>query len=306
LPPILKERAMQLDTIENRIDKYYESQPWKPRAHLGPSGAGNPCDRSLWLGFRWAIRDSFPGRILRLFSRGEREEAHAVANLAAIGIKVTETGNNQRKLDFGGHVKGSVDGIILDYQGKPHIFECKTHGKKSFDDMLKNGIPEAHKIQMSCYMAGTGIDRALYYAVCKDDDRLFIERYKYEEHKAKDALTRLKRTALLDSIPAPISSDPTWYQCRFCSTPCHGLQTREVNCRTCCHSTPRPDGYWHCEKNKYTLSEALQRTGCRYHTPHPDLMKAKMVADKCTEWSAYYESIGLIGEDGADSREVLK
>jgi hypothetical protein len=171
--------------------------------------------------------------------------------------------------------------------------------------MMKKGIPESHQIQMSCYMAGTGIDRALYYAVCKDDDRLFIERYKYEEHKAKDAIIRLKRIVLLDSIPAPISSDPTWYQCRFCSTPCHGLQTREVNCRTCCHSTARPDGYWHCARHNYTLSYDLQRTGCRSHAPHPDLMNEKLIEDKCTAWSAFYDGIGLIGEDGKDSGEVL-
>jgi len=35
-------------------------------------------------------------------------------------------------------------------------------------------------------------------------------------------------------------------------------------------------------------------------------MQAKLIEDKCTEWSAYYDGIGLIGEGGADSREVLK
>jgi hypothetical protein len=290
---------MKLDTIENRIDTYYENQPWKPRAHLGPSGAGNPCDRSLWLSFRWAVRESFDGRMLRLFSRGAREEDHAVANLAAVGIMVTD---RQKNIDFGSHVKGSVDGVIENKQ----LFECKTHGKKSFDEVLKKGIPESHKIQMNCYMAGLGLDRALYYAVCKDDDRLFVERYKYDEKLAKDAIIRLKRIALEPTAPAPISQDPTWYQCRFCSTPCHGLQTREVNCRTCCHSTAMPEGSWHCARHNYTLPYDLQREGCRAHTPHPDLMQAKLIEDKCTEWSAYYDGIGLIGEGGADSREVLK
>ena len=62
-------------SIANLIDKKAEEGQEAPRAHLGASLLGHPCDRYLWLMFRWAVIEKFDGRILRLFQRGQREEA---------------------------------------------------------------------------------------------------------------------------------------------------------------------------------------------------------------------------------------
>jgi hypothetical protein len=63
-----------IHTIANLIDEHHASQPDEPRLHLGGSMLGHPCDRWLWLSFRWAVREKFPGRIRRLFRRGNNEE----------------------------------------------------------------------------------------------------------------------------------------------------------------------------------------------------------------------------------------
>ena len=75
-------------TIQALIDKHHESIQSEPRAHMGASVLGHVCDRWLWLSFRMAVIERFPGRILRLFRRGQNEEAQVVSDLRAIGLNV--------------------------------------------------------------------------------------------------------------------------------------------------------------------------------------------------------------------------
>ena len=63
-----------VNSIENLIDQAHENRQEKPRPHMGCSILGHPCDRYLWLSFRWAVIEKFKGRILRLFRRGQLEE----------------------------------------------------------------------------------------------------------------------------------------------------------------------------------------------------------------------------------------
>lgn len=269
-------------TISALIDKYHESIQEAPRPHMGASLLGHPCDRWLWLNFRMAVIEKFPGRILRLFRRGQEEEAQVVSDLRAIGLNVQKTGTNQSRVDFGCHVSGSLDGIIE--SGVPespnakHVLEIKTHSKKSFDDVLKNGVEKSkpmHYVQMQMYMDGTKLERALYVAVCKDDDRIYTERVKLDKAVAQKAIERGHRLVTADRMPPPLSTDPTWYECRFCAAHefCHKTQlTKEVNCRTCTSSTARTDSTWHCEQYDVALDFENQKVGCDAHVLHPDLV----------------------------------
>jgi len=307
-----------INTIASKIDQLHESKPQDFRPHFGISMVGHPCQRKQWLSFRWAFREKFSGRILRLFRRGNNEELTVIDDLRAIGIDVREFGANQRRVKISGHVSGSIDGII--YGGVPdapksqHILEAKTHSKKSFDDLEKQGVHKSkpeHYAQMQGYMLATGIDRALYFAVCKDDDRIYTERVKLDREYAKKITDQATTLSLADRMPPPISTDPGWYQCKFCPAHdlCHGSKkTNQVNCRTCAHSTAKEDGSWHCAKWDAPIPEQAQRVGCRSHVLHPDLVPWKMVAEQNTESSAAYEIAGKIylnGEDGLDSREMV-
>ena len=215
-------------SIASMIDAMHEQRAEPPRAHLGASQLGHPCDRWLWISFRWAVQPKFPGRILRLFRRGHMEEATIISDLRAIGIDIRSTGNTQHRVDFGSHVSGSIDGIIEsgvpEAPKKRHLAEFKTHSKKSFDALVKDGVQKAkpeHWTQMQVYMLGTEIDRALYLAVCKDDDRLYTERVKFDVEAAQNAVDRGRRITLSDRMPPPLSTDPSWYQCKFC--PAYGI-----------------------------------------------------------------------------------
>ncbi len=286
------------NSISTLIDRYHESKQEPPRPHMGASMLGHPCDRWLWLSFRWAVQPEFPGRILRLFRRGHNEERQIVSDLRAIGIDIRATSENQSRVDLGCHVGGSLDGIIEsgvpEAPKKRHVAEFKTHSQKSFDKLERDGVEKAkpeHYIQMQCYMYGTKIDRALYVAICKNDDRLYTERVRYDAAVAEKAIARGQRIATDDRMPPPISTDPSWYQCKICPAHdfCHqSKQTKHVNCRTCAHSTAKDDSTWRCERHDSDgIPVEFQREGCDSHVLHPDLVPWKR-KDGPDEWTATY------------------
>jgi hypothetical protein len=287
---------------------------------MGCSQLGHPCDRYLWLSFRWAVQPQFPGRILRLFRRGKLEESTIISDLRAIGMDV-RTSAAQERVDFGAHVSGSVDAIIEsgvpEAPKKRHVAEFKTHSKKSFDDLEKNGVEKTkpdHWVQMQLYMHGLQIDRALYVAVCKDDDRIYTERVHYQADVAEKYIARGRRLALEDRMPPPISTDPSWYQCKFCEAHefCFKTNlTKHVNCRTCAHSTAKEDSTWRCERHDADgIPVEFQRQGCDSHVLHPDLVPWQR-KDGLDDWTAVYVIEGrdvANGEGDAHvytSREIL-
>jgi hypothetical protein len=268
--------------VASLIDAHHAAQRDRPRQHLGASLLGHHCERWLWLSFRWAVVEEFEGRILRLFRRGHNEEATIITDLEAVGITVH---GQQNRVDFGAHVSGSIDGIGLGIPEAPkteHLLEFKTHGKKSFDDLAAKGVRVSkwqHYVQMQLYMAGLGLTRALYVAVCKDDDRLHCERVRYDKETADRFIELGRAITLADRMPPPISTDPTWYQCGWCPAKamCHKSQpTKEVNCRTCAHATPKEDSTWHCARWDMAIPPDAQYDGCNDHVFHPDLVPWQM------------------------------
>lgn len=315
---------MQINLVHQlvkRIDTAHEENKERPRPHLGMSTLGHHCDRWLWLSFRWAVVEQFEGRILRLFRRGQMEEATVVADLQAAGLVIRHTGANQMRLDMGCHVSGSVDGVIdsgvPEAPNKRHILEIKTHSKKSFDDLQKNGVEKSkpmHYAQMQCYMLASGIDRALYVAVCKDDDRLHIERVKLDKTAAHELIARGHRIALSERMPEPCNgAAPDWFQCRFCAahTFCHERNiTQQVNCRTCAHATPTKNSRWICERHgSQEIPTQFQHEGCESHVFHPDLVPWLLDTDASTDstacWVVKSGEVIMNGEDGYKSTEIL-
>lgn len=284
--------------IVEAIDQAYQDTQEPPRGHLGASMLGHPCDRWLWLSFRWAVVEKFSGRILRLFRRGQDEEARIVGDLCRIGVQFRDTKGEQVRVDFGSHVSGSVDAIIESgLPGAPkakHVVEMKTHSLKSFNDLCSKGVQQSkpmHWAQMQVYMHGLGIHRALYYAICKDDDRIYTERLHYDNQAAEKLVDKGRRIAQADRMPEPLSSDPTWWECKFCAAHefCHKTKkTREVNCRTCAHSTASVSGHWGCAKWGNDIPLDFQRSGCSSHVVHPDLVPWKLDGSDGNGWRAVY------------------
>lgn len=256
------------------------------RPHLGASLIGHHCERYLWLTFRWAAREQFDGRMLRLFEAGKAFEPRIVAELRAIGVEVHEADENGvqfRVSAVGGHFGGSMDGAAHGLPEAPKtwaVLEFKTHSAKSFMELVAKGVRLAkptHWDQMQTYMGLSGMERAMYLAENKDTSELYQERVEFDKADFDRIMARADRIVRAAEPPARISNDPAWYQCKWCamSSICHGTEAPEVNCRTCAHSTPELDGNarWSCAHHKVDLPEDDQRAGCGSHRYIPILLE---------------------------------
>lgn len=227
------------------------------RAHLGASILGRECRRALWYAFRWCDDQPEGGRIYRLFRRGELEEAQFCADLRAAGVTVDdrdERGQQYRFSDVGGHVGGSMDGAALGLKEAPktwHVVEMKTHGNKSFLDLVRNGVEKSkpeHWAQMQLYMHWSGMERAYYLAVNKDNDELHGERIHYDKEAALRLVTKAQAIVAAPEPLERLSEKQDYYTCKWCPArrPCHEKRIPEPSCRTCAHATPElsplPDG----------------------------------------------------------------
>jgi len=261
------------------------------RAYLGWSALGDPCERALWYGFRWAGREAFDGRLVRLFDSGHREEARLLQELRDLGMEVWDrdaSGGQFACSSVGGHLRGHLDAVVRGLPEAPstaHLVDVKTASKKKFDELLKKGLrtmyPKYHA-QGIGYMGHHGLERAAFIFVCKDDDRIHVERFEFDQAEFE----RLERRALsivtAATPPARLSEDASWFECKFCNfhPVCHGAQVPEVNCRTCANSTPVVDdgtaGTWTCGADGITstLSTQTQRDGCPSHLFIPPLLAA--------------------------------
>jgi hypothetical protein len=274
----------------NKIYQAYESDAEDGnRPHLGASLIGHACERFLWMTFRWVDSKKFSGRMLRLFETGQLAEARFVKNLRRIGVEVHDVmpdGSQWRVSDLGGHFGGSMDGACVGLPEAPktwHVLEFKTHNDKSFADLLKNGVRKAkpqHFAQMQVYMGYTGMDRAMYMAVNKNNDELYMERVDFDPVEFAKLKARAERVIKANEPPLRCSNDPSWYVCKMCDfhEHCHGEKAPQVNCRTCAHSTAEMDGdgRWSCSlagTSPVTIPVPVQRNGCQSHRYIPILLE---------------------------------
>jgi hypothetical protein len=279
------------------------------RGHLGCSIIGRECDRQLWYAFRGVQPSSFPGRILRLFERGHREEPSLVKWLELAGVTVHETDpNTGRQFNYtahGGHFAGSMDGAGVGFVEAPkswHVIEFKTSAEKPFRQMQKNGVEKSkpeHFAQMQLYMHLSGMRRAYYLMVNKNNDELYSERLRYDESAAIGFLEKGRRIVTSPTPLSKISNSPAFYRCKWCDDMdvCHGDALPLAHCRTCAHSTPEMDGAarWSCRLLAKDLTMEEQATGCAAHLYIPALLTAvgtPINADTMENWVEYEPSNG--------------
>jgi hypothetical protein len=263
------------------IDRVYAAirkEKAKPDLYLGRLGSsfiGEECPRQVWLDWRGFAREEFEGRMLRLFETGHLQEARIVADLRRAGFAVWDQQPDGRQYEWqdpSGHFVTKVDGVVKDVpeSDKPHLLEVKTHNKNSFSALVKKGVQEAkptHYAQMQVSMALGGFSRALYVAVCKDDEQFYVERVREDPPEQDKLQRRIVKLVEARLRPAGISDDGSSFGCKYCAQ--RQVCTREVeplrHCRTCAMCAPGPEGAWVCELNNETLSVDRQRLGCEHY-----------------------------------------
>lgn len=264
--------------IIDRIYAAIEKEKANPDLYLGRLGSsyiGEECVRQIWLDWRGFARGQFDGRMLRLFETGHLQEARIVEDLRRAGLAVWDKHPNGRQYEFTdetGHLITKLDGVAKDIpeSSKPHVLEVKTHNKNSFTNLVKKGVQDAkpsHYAQMQISMRLGGFTRALYVAVCKDDEQFYVERIKEDTAFQDKLINKVKKLFEARLRPAGISDDASAFGCKFCDM--KKVCVREVeplrHCRTCAMCTPGAEGKWVCELNRHTLTLDEQRAGCEHY-----------------------------------------
>jgi CRISPR/Cas system-associated exonuclease Cas4 (RecB family) len=254
------------------------------RKHLGASQIGAECPRKLWYSFRWCLNPNFEPRMLRLFETGKLEEIRVIKNLKDAGIRVwevdPETGMQFKFEMFGGHFSGSLDGVGKEFPEAPktpHVIEIKTASDRRFKDLQKKGLKEAkpeHYAQVILYMHALKLTRAMYICVNKNTDDIYIERVYEDKIYAEELIQKAEVIIFSEAPPERIADTEGRFVCKFCEFKPLCWQREldvcpEINCRTCCHSTPLISGEWECAK-KYTVDES--KSTCISHVFIPDLL----------------------------------
>jgi len=313
------------ETVQRIFEKRKQAgDSQEPREHLGASILGHHCSRFLWYSFRWCGKESFDGRMYRLFERGDIEEFRMVADLRAIGCEVheinTETGEQFRVKFASGHGGGSLDGCALNIPEAPktwHVIEFKTHSEKSFRNLQRKGVQEAkpkHYAQMQIYMHLTGMTRSLYLACNKNTDDLYSERVKYDKEFAESLISKGERIVTSTRPPLKAGADPGADECKWCAFTnlCHGnpIGTAvpcNVNCRTCLMAGPVMDGLggWACTLKDKKLTKQDQIRGCPAHVFAPEIVTFSVMInvgknDDGTPWVQYCNDKDGIWYNGSD------
>lgn len=286
-------------TTAAAIVKWYESKPQEHRPHMGASLIGHECERHVWLSWRWALKAKFPGRVLRLFDTGVREETRIIEELKGIGATVwdrdPQTGDQWRVSAVRGHFGGSLDGVaegLPESPKTPAVLEFKTYNHKSFTQLIEKKVREAkpqHYKQMTVYMGLMELERALYIAVDKDTDDVYTEWVHFDKAEFDALIEKAERLIGMTEPPPRLSEEPTHWQCKFCThhPVCFGTVAAEANCRTCCHATPVEAGAWRCEHHNAQIDDRKQRVGCGDHLMIPALIAYAEPVDGGSTWVAY-------------------
>lgn len=275
-------------TLARAIYGWHEARAAQEQArpYLGASSLGDPCERRLWLGFRWVAAEKFEGRMLRLFDTGHREEARLLEEMRAVGIEVwdRQADGRQFRVEFAaGHGAGHLDAIVRGLPEAPrtaHVFDVKTVKAKKLAEMIRLGFrktyPKYHA-QGTVYAGLMDLDRIAFAFVCKDDDTLHLERFEFDRAEFDRLMQRAERIVFSAEPPARLSNDPAWFECKFCAfhSHCHGTAAPAATCRSCAHATPERGGTWACEEPKRprSLDTAAQRAGCESHRVIPILLR---------------------------------
>lgn len=260
------------------ITRIYDAikQSKKSELYLGRLGAsfiGEDCIRKVWFDWRAFSVEDFEGRMLRLFDTGHLQEARIIDDLKRAGFQVwdkDEDGKQFDRTDDTGHFVVKVDGIIKgipESENTPHLLEVKTHNKDSFNSLVKKGMQESkpsHYAQVQMGMEKLGLKRALYVALCKDNEQYYVERVKEDRTEQKRLSSRVIKLVEARMRPAGISDDPNSFACKFCAS--KQVCVKEVapvkTCRSCVNVLPTENGSWTCTYDNTVLTADQQRAAC--------------------------------------------
>ena len=219
-----------------------------PRGYLGMSSIGAPCEKQSWFAWRQTTGQITDGRVLILFEFGRHVEQIICQSLRLAGYVLTGAFPDPQLHyeDCGGFFAGHPDGVIDDSDGAI-VLEAKSANTKKFKEFGDKGVAKvypAYMAQVQLYMGYSGLKRALFVVMKKDNSDLYTEIVPFDPAIA--TANRNKAARIIQThdgagriyIPERISDDPRSDDCKWCRyrTPCfspsEATQTVQ-SCRSC-------------------------------------------------------------------------
>lgn len=289
-----------LEAIDREVER--RAMLETKRGYLGASSIGQPCERRLWYGFRWAFVERFNAETLYRFEDGHRTEDLLAARLRLVpGIQLhtvdPRTGRQFGVSSVAGHFRGHMDGAVIGLLQAPktwHVWEAKCVGEKGMAKLqrakaagektaLAAWDPVYHA-QAQVYMHHTGMERHYLTAATPGGRVMDSVRTDYDPAAAATLEAKAERIVTAATPPTGISEDPAWFECKFCPAAalCHRGEGVQINCRTCVHATPEldGDGRWSCAlAGGADIPADVQPKGCPGHRLIPALVKWATVVD---------------------------
>jgi hypothetical protein len=264
-------RALVYEAWERRA----EMEP--KRGYLGASGIGAECARAVWYDWRDATHIAFPGRVLRMFDRGRREEDTVYNELHEIGFTVHDvdpaTGQQYAIRAFGGMFQGHTDGQVSHPRitgGAEWLLEIKTASRKRWMELQKSRDlqhwAQAYYWQVQAYMDARDLPHCLFVCVCKDDDELLYLVIDRDPAVADQIWERIERVLFEPDPPTQIADKPGTFACRFCrhEPVCWRGQAPALSCRSCAWADVDRDALqWTCQLGR------MWGTLCEQHVIMP-------------------------------------
>jgi hypothetical protein len=252
---------------------HFKLNAFEVENHKGPSigmaELGKSCYRQTWYAFRWVKPISMvPGRVIRIFKLGHVIEDIVIESLEGIGIEVYA--RQQELWGFEKFIHGFIDGRCTNVPEAPkteHLLEIKSMKASLFKKLEKSGVKSSnpgHYDQCQRYMHALGLKRALYVCMNKDTSEIYPERIYYDESRAKELIHKEQELVMSEDPPSGISTDPSWFECKFCNFHgiCHHGDEVAENCRTCANCDLHEKATWKCGLDNSQLSTKEQELGC--------------------------------------------
>ncbi len=155
-PVFIKDKTGWSDPLNEMILNYLNDRPRSVQTALGPSSAGNPCDRAL-VGMMSGFEGS-PDSNPWLAGVGTAVHLILADMLEAINTKAVAAGGKKQWLVEQDLVikppalpRGSGDGFHIE---SGTVLDWKILGKTSLDDIQKNGPSDLYRIQLHIYGLG--------------------------------------------------------------------------------------------------------------------------------------------------------
>lgn len=313
---------LPINTIDPTLDAMDKAQEdaqtkEKRRPYLGMSSLGNECSRQLFYGFRWAQRITFKAQTLRYFDDGHRTEDLVAERIKAVPNIELQTedpkGGQIGWQDFGGHLRGHGDGILLGLIQAPatlHLWENKAVNDKKFAKLEKlKAINEkaalsiwdtTYYAQQVLYMDYEGLTRSWMTVTTPGGRHQIGVRTEADPAHAIQLKAKAERIIFSDEVPDRFSDVDKAPPCLWCDHKelCRGREAADRNCRTCAHSSVEKDGTWSCAMHNIKLEYEDQERGCKKHIFNPSFVPGKAVdSSVLNNWIGYQMDDGTFWRD---------